>query len=162
MKNSICMLVWEPFRTLTIATSAFLFLARTLVPSAATVFVCVSSLDQYIPQKTEYSVCRNDKMCQEAVLNMLIVKLSLHKGQANWDRLKLHQLSCSHFGVKSWKKQAANSPVIPHYSQRDVCLFGANLWMSGICCFMPGIMKIFRRTPNPPHSTPSSDKAQLG
>lgn len=61
------MLVWEPFRTLTIATSAFLFLARTLVPSAATVVVCVSSLDQYIPQKREFSVCRNDNVSGSCV-----------------------------------------------------------------------------------------------
>lgn len=43
----------QPFRRLTIATSAFLFLGRTLVSSAATVFVCVSSLYQYNPPHTK-------------------------------------------------------------------------------------------------------------
>lgn len=48
--KATCMLVCKPLRRLTMATSAFLFLGRTVVSlgaSGATDFDCVSSLQQH-------------------------------------------------------------------------------------------------------------------
>lgn len=74
-EKGICMLVLEPLRRLTIATSAFLFLGRSLGASAATVWACGSSLHRDSIKNTPISLPKQRKMAASSGEHANSVKL---------------------------------------------------------------------------------------